>query len=157
MIHPIIKSNIKSIHDSSNYRLISIMLIIAKIFEACVAKIIDNKLVFHENQFGFSRNGGCGRALFAFRNIIEYFRQKNSSVYICSLDLSKAFDKINHVALLEKMHEKGISSCLIKVFASRFDNLCGQIYIGIMIFPLFSQFDLEYPKVVFWEVNSLIS
>ena len=29
------------------------MQIVAKIFEGCIANIIDEKLVFHDNQFGF--------------------------------------------------------------------------------------------------------
>ena len=54
VIHQILKINNKSIHDSSNYRPISIMPITAKIFESSIAKIIYDKMVFHENQFRFT-------------------------------------------------------------------------------------------------------
>jgi hypothetical protein len=30
----------------------------------------------HENQFGFTRNGDCDKALSTFRYAAEYFRQK---------------------------------------------------------------------------------
>ena len=44
---PIVKTNIKTIYDSSNFRPSSIVPRVAKIFEAHIAKIIDDKIVFH--------------------------------------------------------------------------------------------------------------
>ena len=92
IIHPITKSNTKSIHDSFNYKPISFVPIIAQILIARVAKIIDNEKAFHANQIGFTRNKGCDRALFGFRSVLKCFRQKNSNVNICSLCLTNAFD-----------------------------------------------------------------
>ena len=65
------------------------MPIVAKIFEGCIAHIIDEKLVFHDNQFGFVKNDGYGKPLFTFRNTVKYFKENNSNVYVCSLDLVK--------------------------------------------------------------------
>ena len=106
-------------------------------------------MVFHENQFGFTRNRVCGRTLFGFRNVIKYFRKKNCNVYICSLDFLKAFDDIKHVVLLENMRDKGISSCLTTVFA-RWLTICLGKYKGIIIFPLSLLYDLASLKVVYW-------
>ena len=33
------------------------MLIIGKVFEKCIANIIEPYFVFHENQFGYAKNG----------------------------------------------------------------------------------------------------
>jgi hypothetical protein len=99
----------------------------AKVFESCVGALIDSKLVFHNNQFGVTKNGGCGKALFAFRSIVDYFRCKNSNVYLCSMDLAKAFDKIDRVSLLEAMHKRFFNTNLIRTFASWLDKLNGVI------------------------------
>ena len=99
----------------------------AKIFESCIANIIETNLVSHTNQFGFVKNGGCGKALFTFRNIVRYFRNNNSNVFICSLDLTKAFDKINHVALLNLMVNKGINAKIVKTYADWFCKMCAKV------------------------------
>jgi hypothetical protein len=114
---PTVKSNIKSVNDITNFRPISIMPIISKVFEKCVANILNEYFVFNDNQFGFVRNGGCGKALFAFKNIVNYFNERGSKVLCCSLDLTKAFDRINHYALLKAMHQKGMPVYMIKLFA----------------------------------------
>lgn len=127
IIHPVIKNKVKSVHDIANYRPISIVPIMAKIFESCIANIIETNLVSHTNQFGFVKNGGCGKALFTFRNIVRYFRNNNSNVFICSLDLTKAFDKINHVALLNLMVNKGINAKIVKTYADWFCKMCAKV------------------------------
>ena len=57
-------------NDASNYRPVSIISIICKIFEACVLVHIESMLTSHINQFGFVQKGGCNEALFAFTSIL---------------------------------------------------------------------------------------
>ena len=82
VINPIVKNSMKSVNDISNYRPISIMPIISKVFEKCIDYVLEPYFVFHDNQFGFVSNGGCGRALFAFKNVVDYFTDRNSSVLL---------------------------------------------------------------------------
>ena len=103
------------------------MQILANNFEGCIANNIDEKLAFHDNQYGFVISGRCGKALYTFMNTVRYFRENNSNVYVCSLDLAKAFHKINHVTLLNKMINKGCKAGVVRVFADWFDKLCGII------------------------------
>ena len=117
VINPIVKNSMKSINDISNYRPISIMLIINKVFEKCIGYVLEPYFVFHDNQFGFVSNGGCGRALFAFKNVVDYFTDRKSKMFCCSLGISKAFDRINHFALLRSMFKKGIPTNINKIFA----------------------------------------
>jgi hypothetical protein len=117
MVMPTLKSTLKSVNDISNYRPISIMAVLGKILEKCVGDRIGEKLVNHSNQFGFVRNGGCGKALFTFRNVVDYFNEGGSKVICCSLDITKAFDRINHYALLKSMHESGIPAYIVRLFA----------------------------------------
>ena len=55
-------------------------------------------LFFMKISFGFVKNGCSVKALFAFRDIADYFRERRSKVLRCSLGVSKAFDRINHHA-----------------------------------------------------------
>ena len=94
------------------------MPIISKVFEKYIGYVLEPYFVFHDNQFEFVSNGGCGRALFAFKNVVDYFTDRNSKVFCCSLDISKAFDGINHFALLRSMYNKDILTNIIKIFAN---------------------------------------
>jgi len=37
--------------------------------------------------------------MYYVRNVVEHFTSGGSTVNLCALDLSKAFDKVNHHAL----------------------------------------------------------
>ena len=49
-------------------------------------------------QFGFKKNMGCTDAIFLCRSIVDHFTERGSNVYAASLDISKAFDKVNHLS-----------------------------------------------------------
>ena len=39
---------------------------------------------------------GCSHAIATVRNVVDHYIGSGSTVNICSIDLSKAFDKVNH-------------------------------------------------------------
>ena len=49
-------------NDQTNYRLISIEPICAKLFEQCLVPVLEPFLCFHSNQFGFVLGSGCNKA-----------------------------------------------------------------------------------------------
>jgi len=57
----------------------------------------------NDRQFGFRTGHGCNNAISVLRNLIEYFNERGSNVYIASLDASKAFDRVNHFQLYRPM------------------------------------------------------
>jgi hypothetical protein len=124
---PTVKDKCKRLDDVTNYRPISILPIVAKVFERCVEKYFERYFAFHPNQFGFVVNGGCNKALFAFNRTVDYFNSNGSNVYICCLDACKAFDRVNHFALLACMLRRGVPRVLINIFLSWFSNLSGQV------------------------------
>ena len=95
LIMPTVKNKSTSAADILNYRPISIMPIETKIFEKCLISRLDPSFKFHDNQYSFLLNGGCDKALFAFHGVVSHFRQGGSNVFVCNLDMVKAFDKIN--------------------------------------------------------------
>ena len=73
-------------------------------------------------QFGFKKATGCAHAIYTAQTTIEYFTSNNSTVNLCSLDLSKAFDKVNHHLLFIKLIERNVPVNFIKLLECWYDK-----------------------------------
>ena len=71
--------------------------------------------------------GGSDKALFAFHGVVSNFWQGVGNIFLCTSDMVKAFDKINHFALFHHMKKKGIPLCSVKIFANWFCKLRGRV------------------------------
>ena len=67
-------------------------------------------------QFGFKSGIGCSDAVLTARTTLNYLTDRRSTAAMCALDLSKAFDKVDHYGLfLRLMMRTGVPKCLIAV------------------------------------------
>ena len=106
-------------------------------------------------QFGFKQRVGCNSAIYTVRSVIEYYTKHGSTVNICLLDMSKAFDKVNHFGLYLKLMKRNIPpkfllvlmnwyskcSALVRwngVFSSAFNIPCGVRQGGVLSPVLFN-------------------
>jgi len=60
-------------------------------------------LVSSDNQFGFKKRVGCSYAIKTVRSIVDYYVTKCSTVNLCAIDVSEAFDRVNNFASLNKL------------------------------------------------------
>ena len=56
------------------------------------------------------------------RNLVDRFLSGGSTVNLCAIDLSKAFDKVNHCALLLKLMQRNIPGNLLCILENWFNN-----------------------------------
>ena len=82
-----------------DFRGIAISPVISKLFEHCILNRFSAFLKSSDNQFGFKKKLGCAHAVFSLRKIVNLFNAGSSTVSMCAIDLSKAYDKVNHFGL----------------------------------------------------------
>jgi hypothetical protein len=98
-----------------DFRGIAISPVISKIFEHCILDRYQHLLTTSDNQFGFKKGLSCSHAIYTVRNLVERFISGGSTVNICAIDVSKAFDKVNHCGLLLKLMQKNIPVELLQL------------------------------------------
>ena len=101
--------------STNDFRGITVSPIISKIFELCLTNRLNKYLYSSEMQFGFKKHSGCSHAIFTAQTTIEHFTSNNSTISLCSLDLSKAFDKVSHHLLFVKLIERNVPANIIKL------------------------------------------
>ena len=99
-------------YDCENYRPISITCILCKVMEHIVAshirKHLETNNILYPLQHGFRSKRSCETQLLEFINDITKNMENGLQADICILDFSKAFDKVGHRRLLEKLKWCGI-------------------------------------------------
>ena len=95
VIVPVVKDNKNSVDNVDNYRPITMISVMSKLFEMCTYKTIGGYLKVGGLQYGFVEGGGYDKSIFSVQNIINHFIKRKSSVYIVTLDSSAAFDRVN--------------------------------------------------------------
>ena len=123
-VTPIYKSGSKD--DFSNYRPISIVPICSKILEKIVHKqlyvyVSDNQLMY-DGQSGFRKHHSTCTALIKTIDKWNMEIDKGNYVGAVFVDLSKAFDMVNHTLLIDKLSSLGITGIENRWFQSYLNN-----------------------------------
>ena len=83
---------------------------------------IKSNLSLSPSQFGYRESTSTVLATAVLKETVGKYLAEDSSVYACFLDLSKAFERVRHELIREKMHLKGIPSSVVRTFAFIFAN-----------------------------------
>ena len=112
---PLIKNKLKDSADPSNYRPIAITTISSKIFESLLLTRLQPFLSTTDNQFGFKANHSTEACIYVLKDILNYYLELNSPVFLCFVDARKAFDRVNYYKLFIKLRRRGTPLYLIGI------------------------------------------
>ena len=110
----------------NNYRPISILSNFSKIFERVMynrlIEFIEKFEILYCYQFGFRKNNSTNFALIHLTNKIATAIDQNKITAGVFVDLSKAFDTLNHQILFSKLERYGIRGVVLQWIKSYFEN-----------------------------------
>ncbi|KAJ0170988.1 hypothetical protein K1T71_013760 [Dendrolimus kikuchii] len=118
IVVPIVKNRTGDVSDKGNYRPISLATIIAKVFDSVISNYIDKHVMLHDAQFGFRPDLSTDLAILSLKHTVKYYVDRETPVYACFLDLSKAFDLVSYDLLWQKLKDKDLPVELIELIRS---------------------------------------
>ena len=131
-ITPVDKGGVPT--DPANYRPISVLSPLSQIFEKLVYSQVINYIekfnILFEFQFGFRKGKSTEQAIAEITDNLKKSIDKNMLTCGIFLDLSKAFDTVNHEILLKKLEKYGIRGIPLKWFSSYLTNRQQYVAIG---------------------------
>ena len=115
------------VNDPSNYRGITLMSCLGKLFTSIVNNRLTNwaeeNHVYCENQFGFRKEKGTTDCMFILHGIIELLLNKSNPFFCAFVDLKRAFDGTNRRALWYKLHNSKISSKMNSLIQNMYSKI----------------------------------
>ena len=118
---PVFK-NVGERSTAKNYRPVSLLSVVSKVFE----KLVNNRIVddlekcglFSDFQYGFRTSGSTADLLTVVSDRIARAFNRSGATRVVALDISKAFDKVWHAGLLHKLKSYGISGQIFSLVSS---------------------------------------
>ena len=121
------EGNQGSRQHAENYRPISLLSLVSKVLERCVFNNIKDHLfeLIKTCQHGFITGRSCVTNLIEALDYIGSLLDSGGQIDTVYLDMSKAFDKINHKRLIHKLRMSGFGGSLLQWFRDcRQQGLC---------------------------------
>ena len=108
--------------DPCNYRPISILPILSKVFERHIQASLNFHLerhnILHPHQSGFRARHSCETALMGMHSDWAQYRKERKTTSIVMLDFSKAFDVVDHRKLIAKLNSVQTPPRMLALLAS---------------------------------------
>ena len=88
---------------------------VSKLIEHFISSNISPFLGTTDNQFGFKAGHSTDRCTFLLKQSTSYFVTHGSSVRAVFFDASKALDRVLHMNLFEKLIQRKVPICFVRL------------------------------------------
>ena len=90
-------------------------LFVSKLFEMAILDRFSEFFETSDHEYGFKKHLSCRDAIYTVRQVTERYISNGSTVNMCTLDLSEAFDRTNHYALLINLMHRNLRVQLLTI------------------------------------------
>ena len=146
LITPIIKDETKNCEEFQNYRPISNLEFLSKLLERVIyvqlTKYIEKYNLHARFQSAYKPNHSCETAMAYVINDIQKLLEEKHNVVLAMLDLSSAFDTVDHKLLIDRLERQfGISEGALQLIKS---YLCDRSFSVVINEDTSKPHDLQY-------------
>ena len=111
---PLIKDKLGDITSSNNYRSIAISSVVLKVFDIVIISLFSDYLRLDDLQFSYQSGVSTSICTWVAVETISYFLRNGNEVFTCLMDMSKAFDCVQHSHLFSKLLEQGMPAIVVR-------------------------------------------
>lgn len=112
------------------YRGVKLLEHAMKIVERVLEKRIRSMVNVDEMQFGFMPGKGTVDAVFILRRLQEEYRDKGKKLYLCFVDLEKAFDRVPRKVMEWAMRKRGLPEAIVRAVMSLYEGARTRVRVG---------------------------
>ena len=105
-----------------NWRPITISSIILRIYNKIIGNRINQVFKTSDKQVGFKPVNGCGMNIAWLHSLLKHARLNKNSIYVCLIDVSKAFDSVSHQSITRALSRNGASVELINLIIDQYTD-----------------------------------
>ena len=118
IISPRIKNKFGNKNDSSNYREVMISSNLFKCLEYIILPYIIENFELSDVQYGYRGKTSTIMAIGTLKEALRNYIQKKNVVYGCFMDMSRAFERVNHNLLISKIRASNIPVFIANIVQS---------------------------------------
>ena len=134
---PLIKNKLGDKCSSKNYRSIAISSLILKVLDWVILILFGDLLKLDELQFGYQAGCSTTMATWMALETISYFLRNGSEVFVCLMDMTKAFDMVQHSLLFKKLLDSGLPPIFVRILFFMYLNQKANVRWGGVLSKMF--------------------
>ena len=118
---------------SDNYRPITLLPILYKVFSRMICARIRGKLEAAQqpDQAGFRAGYSCDDHLFTVMGLVEQLAEYQLPLWVCAVDFKKAFDTVEHCSLWQALEDQGVDAEYVSLFKRLYENQRGHVSVQV--------------------------
>ena len=113
-----------------SYRGVKLLEHAMKIVERVLERRIQTPVNLNEMQFGFMPGKGTVGAIFIVRRMQEEYQKKDKKLYMCFVDMEKAFDRVPRKVMEWATRKKGLSEVIVRAVMILYDDAKTRVRVG---------------------------
>jgi len=123
IIKPIAKDPKLPTDTTDNLRPVAISEVFANLFEKILLYETNKQHIEAPEQFGFKNESSCSHAIAVIKLLTKLCASRGKKYFVCALDASKAFDKVERYRLWNKLFEIELNPAIIFATVSYYNSL----------------------------------
>ena len=111
-----------SLRDSANYRGICLSSPIVKLLEEVTIDSYGHCLITSDMQFAYKKKHSASAATLTLKELVRFYKQKNTWVFAAALDASKTFDRVRHDKLYQILLDRGLPPLVLRLLIDMYER-----------------------------------